>query len=79
MRTLDIIAGVLLIVGALNWGLVGLAEFDLVAFLTGESFGTTNILGRIIYGLVGLAAVYELAAVRGLSKRWSGSRHHAAA
>jgi uncharacterized protein len=49
------------IVGGLNWGLVALAEFDLVAWLAGEDFGQTNAASRIVYGLVGLAAVYGLA------------------
>ena len=43
----------LLIVGGLNWGLVAIAEFDLVAWIFGEEFGTTNAASRIVYGLVG--------------------------
>ena len=62
MRPFDALAAVLVIVGALNWGLVAIAEFDLVAELFGEEFGTTNAVTRIVYGLVGLAGVY--AAVR---------------
>ena len=49
-----------MIVGGLNWGLVALAEFDLVAWLVGEDFGQTNAASRIVYGLVGLAAVYGI-------------------
>jgi uncharacterized membrane protein YuzA (DUF378 family) len=63
MKRLDVIAGALLIVGGLNWGLVALAEFDLVAWLFGEEFGTTNAASRVVYGLVGLAAVYAIASV----------------
>jgi uncharacterized protein len=48
----------LVVVGALNWGLVALAEFDLVATLVGLEFGETNAVSRIVYGLVGLAGVY---------------------
>lgn len=59
MKTLDVIAVILLIVGGLNWGLVGLAHFDLVATLFGLKFGQTNILSSIVYILVGLAAVVE--------------------
>ncbi len=59
MRKLDLIALVLLIVGGLNWGLVALAKFDLVAKIFGLDFGETNAASRIVYGLVGLAAVYE--------------------
>jgi uncharacterized protein len=60
MKALNALAVVLLIVGGLNWGLVALAEFDLVAWLVGEDFGQTNAASRIVYGLVGLAAVYGL-------------------
>jgi uncharacterized membrane protein YuzA (DUF378 family) len=60
MKTLNLLAAVLLIVGGLNWGLVALAEFDLVAWITGQVFGETNALSRIVYGLVGLAAVYGI-------------------
>ena len=67
MKTLDRLAGALLIVGGLNWGLVALAEFDLVAWIFGEEFGTTNAASRLVYGLVGLSAVYAIAAV--LSRR----------
>jgi uncharacterized membrane protein YuzA (DUF378 family) len=58
MRLLNPIALVLVIVGALNWGLVGLFEFDLVAEITGDTFGTTNAVSRIVYILVGAAGVY---------------------
>jgi uncharacterized membrane protein YuzA (DUF378 family) len=62
-RALDIVAGALLIVGGLNWGLVAIAEFDLVAWIFGEDFGTTNVASRIVYALVGLAAVYAVGAL----------------
>jgi uncharacterized protein len=58
MKPLNSLALILVIVGALNWGLVALAEFDLVAEIFGEEFGTTNAVTRIIYGLVGVAGVY---------------------
>jgi uncharacterized membrane protein YuzA (DUF378 family) len=59
MKKLDAVAAALVIVGGLNWGLVALAEFDLVAFIFGLEFGETNALSRIVYGLVGLSAVYQ--------------------
>ena len=60
MKTFDVLAAVLLVVGGLNWGLVALANFDLVAFVTGAGgFGAKNALGMLVYGLVGLAAVYQ--------------------
>ena len=59
MKKLDLLAGLLVIVGALNWGLVAVAEFDLVAWIFGGmEFGETNAASRVIYGLVGLAGVY---------------------
>lgn len=58
MKVLNIVALVLVIVGALNWGLVALFEWDLVAEIFGETFGTTNAVSRIVYGLVGLAGIY---------------------
>ena len=63
MKALDTLAGTLLIVGGLNWGLVAIAKFDLVAWITGDDFGQTNPVSRVIYGLVGLAAVYAIARV----------------
>ncbi len=58
MKPLTLIATVLLIIGGLNWGLVAAANFDLVAMITGAGeFGQKNMLGTIIYGLVGLSAI----------------------
>jgi uncharacterized membrane protein YuzA (DUF378 family) len=58
MSKLNLVAGTLVIVGGINWGLVAIAEFDLVATLVGLEFGETNAISRIVYGLVGLSAVY---------------------
>ena len=60
MRALDTIALILLIVGGLNWGLVGAFQFDLVATLFGEMSG----LSRLVYVLVGLSAVVVAARAR---------------
>lgn len=57
MKILDSIALALLIVGGLNWLLVGLFEYDLVASISG---GSTTILAKIIYVIVGLCALYCL-------------------
>ena len=57
MRSLHWIALLLVIVGAVNWGLVGLFQFDLVASLFG---GQQAALSRIVYSLVGLAGLYQL-------------------
>jgi uncharacterized membrane protein YuzA (DUF378 family) len=54
-------------VGGLNWGLVGLFRFDLVAAIAGGmEFGETNLASRIIYTAVGLSAVYLLGRIRAL-------------
>ena len=65
MKKLDLLAATLVIVGGLNWGLLAIAEFDHVARVFGEQFGTTNAASRVVYGLVGLAAVYGVAALLG--------------
>ena len=52
------IALVLTIIGAINWGLIGFFEFDLVAYLFG---GQTAIISRVIYGLVGIAGLINIA------------------
>ena len=59
MRVLNIVTAVLLIIGGLNWGLVAVAEFDLVAAVFGLTFGETNVASRIVYALVGLSALYQ--------------------
>ena len=69
MKTVNILAGVLVIVGALNWGLVALAEFDLVATIFGMEFGETNALTRVVYGLVGLSGVWLLTRAGSLRER----------
>jgi hypothetical protein len=71
MRQLNVIALMLLIVGGLNWGLVALADIDLVAALTGAgSFGQKNVLGVVIYSLVGLAAIYHLVGWKVVARRY---------
>ena len=61
MKKLDILTAILLVVGGLNWGLVAFVNFDLVAAITGAgTFGNKNLFGVIVYGLVGLAAVYQM-------------------
>jgi uncharacterized membrane protein YuzA (DUF378 family) len=70
MKQLDILTAVLLVVGGLNWGLVALANFDLVATITGAGgFGAKNALGVVVYTLVGLSAVYQLLTWKGVRDR----------
>ena len=52
---IDTIALILTIIGAFNWGLIGLFQFDLVAWIFG---GQTAVISRIIYALVGLAGLW---------------------
>jgi uncharacterized membrane protein YuzA (DUF378 family) len=71
VKKLDTLALVLTSVGGLNWGLVGLFRFDLVAAIFGGmEFGETNLASRVVYTLVGLSAVYLLGRVRALVGGW---------
>jgi hypothetical protein len=64
METVQMIGIILAAVGALNWGLVGLFKFDLVAFITGgNSFGKVNLLSRSIYVIVAAAGVVATTAI----------------
>mgnify|MGYP001132314990 CR=1 FL=1 len=65
LRVVDWIALILVIVGALNWGLVGLFAFNLVAAI----FGEMTIASRIIYILVGIAAVYVIIILGSLRRK----------
>lgn len=65
LNALDWVALVLVIVGGLNWALVGLFSFDLVATI----FGDMSVLSRIVYVLVGLSAVYVLVSLGKLAKK----------
>lgn len=56
LSLLDLIALILLVIGGLNWGLVGLFGFDLVAAI----FGNMSVLARIVYTVVGLSAIYTI-------------------
>lgn len=60
MHILSIIAYILVIVGAINWGLVGFFQFDLVA----KIFGELSVISRIIYALVGLSGLFLLLTYR---------------
>ena len=59
MKALDIITGILVIIGGLNWGLVALFEFDLVAEIFTLSFGQLNAATRTVYILVALSAIWQ--------------------
>ncbi len=63
MRYVNALALLLVIVGGVNWLLVGIAKFDLVAAITGAKFGETNIVSSAIDALVGGAAVWLVPAL----------------
>jgi uncharacterized membrane protein YuzA (DUF378 family) len=65
LGALDWIALILIIVGGLNWGLVGAFKFDLVAAI----FGAMSIVARIVYILVGLSAIYGIFLLGKLGKK----------
>lgn len=56
MKFIDKTALVLIIIGAINWGLIGFFKFDLVATL----FGTMSALSRIVYSLVGISGLWGI-------------------
>ncbi len=66
MKSIDVIVAVLLVVGGLNWGLVGLMSFDLV----GSVFGAMSALSRVVYVVVGLSAIYQAWQWKAIQRRW---------
>ena len=56
MKAIDKIALVLIIIGAINWGLIGFFKFDLVATI----FGEMSVISRIVYGLVGISGLWGI-------------------
>ena len=74
MKQIDIVAAVLVVVGALNWALVAAARFDLVAAVFGLRFGEVSPLSAAVYGLVGLAGAYQALFWQRVQSRWA---HHA--
>lgn len=76
MNKVDAVTLALLVVGGANWGLVALAEFDLVATVFGMEFGETNAASRVVYGLVGLSALWQAVRLPAVA-RAGQSRPHA--
>ncbi|MDH4157491.1 MAG: DUF378 domain-containing protein [candidate division Zixibacteria bacterium] len=66
MKSIDVIVAVLLVVGGLNWGLVGLMSFDLVGLI----FGSMSALSRVVYVVVGLSAIYQAWQWKAIQRRW---------
>ena len=71
MKQIDVIAAVLVVVGALNWGLIAAARFDLVATLFGMEFGEVSTVSALVYGLVGLAGLYQAVSWKRVQSRWA--------
>ena len=63
MRTLTAVTGILLIVGGINWLLIGLFQWDLVAEIFGSSYGSSDVWPRIVYVAVGIAAILHIPAL----------------
>ena len=66
MKQMDVLMAVLLVIGGLNWGLVGLMNFDLVASV----FGDASLVARLVYALVGIAALYQAMQWKSIQRRW---------
>jgi uncharacterized protein len=73
MHTLNIITQILLIIGGLNWLLVGAFQFDLVAALFG---GQESVLARIVYVVVGLCAIWQITRLGALFADRTHTSHH---
>jgi len=69
MKRLDVLVAVLLVLGGLNWGLMGFFGFDLVAALFGAS-----TMSHVVYSLVGLSALYQIIQLGGIQRRWGVSK-----
>jgi len=76
MKVLDVVVTVLLIIGGINWGLIGFFDFNLVAAI----FGEATAASRVVYALVGLSAVYEVfdlsVGFNALHHRWCEYESH---
>jgi uncharacterized membrane protein YuzA (DUF378 family) len=66
-RTFDVVAAILLVIGGLNWGLVGFFNLDLVA----TALGDASLTSKSVYGLVGLSALYQALQWKSIQRRWS--------
>ncbi len=72
MKSVDVITLFLVVVGALNWGLLGIFSFDLFATV----FGPMTVLTRIVYTLIGVAGIYQLSQFKIMHSRWTHAEAH---
>ena len=73
MKTLDVITFILLVIGGLNWGILGAINVNVVGSLCG---GDMTNAARIVYCVVGLCAIYEVLSLPFISRRWHMERDH---
>ena len=73
MKTMDVVPAIILVVGGINWGLVGLFQFDLVASIFG---GQSAALSRFVYSLVGICAIYQTLQWKAIQRRWGLAGSH---
>lgn len=66
MKTLDVIVATLLVIGGLNWGLIGFFDFNLV----GTIFGEMSAFTRLVYSVVGICALYQIFQWKAIQTRW---------
>lgn len=66
MKSMDVLVAILLVIGGLNWGLIGFFGFDLVETI----FGGTSIFSRIVYAVVGVCALYQIFQWKAIQRRW---------
>ena len=67
MRNLDVVVAILLVIGGLNWGMVGLLDVELVSYL----FSGYPVVQNTVYILVGLSAVYQVVSLKAIQARWN--------
>lgn len=67
MKTIDVLAAILLVIGGLNWGLIGLFGFNFIDFL----FAAMPVVATAIYILVGFSAVWQAVQWQAIQERWS--------
>ena len=66
MKKLDVLAAILVVIGAINWGLFGAIHMDLVDLLLGKM----PIVARSVYCVVGIAGLYQVVFLKGIQDRW---------
>lgn len=69
MKAIDLLSVIMVVVGALNWGLIGLFQFNIVSSLLGEA----AVLSRLVYILVGAAGLYQLVQWKAIHCRWTSA------